>query len=322
LILYHPGLKNKSLKIKNTVQLVDVMPSLIDMLKLHGETKQIQGTSFFPLLAEGGASKPAYSESLAATEHFGAVPLRSVQNDRYKFIQTARSELYDLQHDPAESKNLMGSQPDEARAMEQELNRIVRTYSRSPAVDAERISSDAQEQLSALGYVSGGSSRNPEIHKDRDPKDFLEMWKKLNILAAIASQENDAEMRTLITEFRRSGVVPTLVSLMDAQLLIRQKRFKEAETIIKEAIREDDRNLQALTLSGEVCERTGKPDEAAVFYRRVVEIEKSPAALETFIEQMNRLKKPDEVKSLVEWMKRSGKWSSAFDDVLKKSERR
>ena len=44
-------------------------------------------------------------------------PLRALRDERYKLIDAPRPELYDLQSDPGESRNLYASEPQRARAL-------------------------------------------------------------------------------------------------------------------------------------------------------------------------------------------------------------
>ncbi|MEZ5313705.1 MAG: sulfatase [Thermoanaerobaculia bacterium] len=69
-----------------------------------------QGRSLVPLLAGGsdpeGSLPRAYGESFLPRLHYGWSELRSLRRDRWHFIEAPHAELYDVEADPRESRNL------------------------------------------------------------------------------------------------------------------------------------------------------------------------------------------------------------------------
>ena len=112
LIIAGPGI-NKNEKIMDTpVELIDIYPTLMDILEI--ETPEfVSGKSFFPLLKNSKAKV----RSSALTElrvNMGVGPKvqgYSIRTDRYRFTQwgedgTLGFELYDHKYDKEELKNL------------------------------------------------------------------------------------------------------------------------------------------------------------------------------------------------------------------------
>ena len=64
-----------------------------------------------------------YAENLYPNLRFGWSTLRALRSGRFKVIDTARPELYDLEHDPGERQNLFESRRDVAEPMLQRLQR-------------------------------------------------------------------------------------------------------------------------------------------------------------------------------------------------------
>jgi tetratricopeptide (TPR) repeat protein len=106
------------------------------------------------LLAASGRTPDLYSE----TEYprvAGWAPLQALTDGRWKTIRAgATTEMYDLQNDPAEARDVSSAQSGIASAMTRTIDRIAS----SGTAAAERVvSHDAEERLRSLGYVSSSS---------------------------------------------------------------------------------------------------------------------------------------------------------------------
>lgn len=144
LIIVHPGLERRGVRIKSQVQMIDVFPTVLDFLGVRDEVPR-DGRSLVPLI-EGrekeGARPFAYAECLLGESEkegienrvvmvrttawklignfFKMDPDRSrpwpatVQMHNYAIISLPREsgfELYDLREDPKEKRNLAGRGP-------------------------------------------------------------------------------------------------------------------------------------------------------------------------------------------------------------------
>ncbi len=142
-----PGMKGK--RIKGLVQLIDIMPSLLDMVGIPlGE--QIQGKSLFPLI-NGTTSVNDYvfagsqynTKGPQANPHFTSESVNeSIRDAKWKLIheiiyhdesqektvkeasaasQEEKFELYNLQDDPNEFVNLVEKYPDIVKELKEKL---------------------------------------------------------------------------------------------------------------------------------------------------------------------------------------------------------
>ena len=108
LIIRTPGMPPR--RVGSLVRLVDVMPTVLDLLGLPGTPTD--GVSLMNLMAGGSRELDAYAES-EYPRRFGWSPLRSVRDSRFKLIDAPRPELYDLQLDPFEERNVYAERRDD-----------------------------------------------------------------------------------------------------------------------------------------------------------------------------------------------------------------
>jgi arylsulfatase A-like enzyme len=110
--------------IKDQVSSIDVMPTVLDLLdvKISDKLKkQLRGASLVPALKGKTVAKDVYSE----TDYRQYTYKRSIiTKDGWKFIYTLEDksrELYNLNTDPGETKNLVDVEPRRAYELEQKL---------------------------------------------------------------------------------------------------------------------------------------------------------------------------------------------------------
>ena len=117
-------------------------------------------------LTRSTEARALYAETLAPRLEFGWSDLRAWRDGRYKLVRAPRPELYDVEADPGETRDLAASDPGRVAAMTAALGEALermgeRTSARAP-------DPDAAERLRALGYAQGpggaGSGADP---KDR-----------------------------------------------------------------------------------------------------------------------------------------------------------
>jgi arylsulfatase A-like enzyme len=181
LIMRGPGVVPR--RVSAPVRLVDVMPTVLDMFGVG--TPPMDGLSLTRLLAgaEEGSLREVYAESLYP-QRFGWASLRSLRADRYKVIDAPRPELFDLESDPYEQRNLFESKPSVAAGMLTRLRSFDSEWGRTvdAAPDVDRAFA---ERLASLGYVSGTSGRVASVSDGQtDPKDRIAAFNHLTRLQA------------------------------------------------------------------------------------------------------------------------------------------
>src|SRR4029077_15169095 len=107
-------------------------------------------------LAAGHRAAPvtSYFEALSSSLNRGWAPLTGLARDRLKLIDLPIPELYDLDADPHEMRNLAAAQ---APAMETIRAQLARIREGDHGVARAEESAETREQLRSLGYASAAA---------------------------------------------------------------------------------------------------------------------------------------------------------------------
>lgn len=186
LIVKMPGAADAHL-VSVPVQHVDLVPTVLDLVRAP-LPQRLRGRSLRPLL-EGRAdgSPPAqgiYAEALYGRVHFGWADLHSLTDDRYRFIDAPRAELYDLERDPGERSNLAASRRNTLTAMAGAADRL---RAGANVDEPRRVSAADLETLAPLGYGVPPARASGVDEPGADPKDMvplLEAYRRASVHAA------------------------------------------------------------------------------------------------------------------------------------------
>jgi arylsulfatase A-like enzyme len=169
LIIKLPGQPYAGTRVSAQVRMIDIMPTVLDVLGIKSRTAEIQGTSLRPLWENTGERGNRIAVSEALNRPYEA---KSVRTGRHKYIVTIDDvtvalhgrghipakwrgeELYDLHGDPGERRNLLdGSQSEEIGSMVNALQRRLREHVRvgGPPAEQVRLDTETVENLKALG---------------------------------------------------------------------------------------------------------------------------------------------------------------------------
>jgi arylsulfatase A-like enzyme/predicted Zn-dependent protease len=253
---------------KGTVVLADVMPTVLEMAGIPVPDR-VQGRSLVPSFFRPGAAadRLAYAETFYPRYHFGWSDLRSVQDGRYKLILAPVPELYDLEKDPAESKNLVYLE----KALFKDLSARAEAFMAEAGqnaleIDVSKVDEETREKLAALGYV--GSFMNPAAlvgKKLADPKDKISVFNRLTKAREAglggSPEEGIREIQSIIAEDP---------SISDAHfalgnIFFKTRRFKEAlEAFQKSLDLKPDDSFAVINIANSL-QALGRAEEAERF---------------------------------------------------------
>lgn len=172
LIFKLPGVVPKGVRRKTLVELIDVAPTILDILGLEAPCA-FQGRSLYPLF-EGRAlpARPAFAEydttmlSIRTDRHYYVYNPRGIQPPwiNHEFLRGRTGvqhldykvdELYDVVADPKEASNIAAANPDVVRALQAKLTEWQRKYEwvlGEPSNAA--VLAELAEKMNALNYLT------------------------------------------------------------------------------------------------------------------------------------------------------------------------
>jgi arylsulfatase A-like enzyme len=174
LIIRTPGISSG--RVGAVVRLTDVMPTVLDLLGVPAP--DMEGVSLVDLLngRRNTLDLEAYSES-EYPRRLGCGPLRALRDGRFKLIDGPRPELYDLERDPFEQRNIYDERRETAAAMMRRLQSLGRGGTAAGAqlsAGPTLIPGPLTEALAALGYVGSRATRTPATSEPLpDAKDCI-----------------------------------------------------------------------------------------------------------------------------------------------------
>jgi len=193
LIVYAPALAAPRV-VGTDAMHVDVLPTVLDAAGI-AVPDGVRGRSLLHVVDGRGEARVAgYFESLSPALNRGWAPLRGMVRAGRKYIDLPIPELYDLDADPEETRNLVATQPREARELRDQLSQIA-----SDASAAARIneSSDARARLESLGYVSGTVAPRSRYTENDDPKRLIAVDARLQEATRLYTSGDRAQARAI-----------------------------------------------------------------------------------------------------------------------------
>ena len=265
LIVKQAGGTGAGRRLRDVVQHVDVVPTILDLAKapIPG---YLHGRSLKPLLeGTGGIPEQAvYSEALYGRYHFGWSELTALTETRYRYIRAPEEELYDLDRDPRERQNIAD---DPARsqmhdALRGALDRLVG----GAAIEApSAVSLEDRERLQALGYAGALTDMTKASSETLpDPKDKRQM----------------------------------LETYREAVQLAADRKWSQAVSLLQRILREDPGMLNVWEQLGTLALRLERYDQAVDAYKHIIELKESePRAYIGAATALLKLRRLDEARA-------------------------
>ncbi|MCP3986993.1 MAG: sulfatase-like hydrolase/transferase, partial [bacterium] len=301
LLMQGPGLPQGRV-VKELVRLIDVAPTVLALSNAES-LPGAAGHSLLPLVE--GVPEPnriAYLETLGTQLDMGWSPLFGIRTERHKYIRAPRPELYDLLHDPSETRNLAA----DAEGLTQEFDAILETRlaDARPARPNLTPSDQKKAQLESLGYVLSTEPASSEalgVTGGIDPKDEMGSLTALGNAYGLIDEKRPKEALAILEDAGdgfavRLARITAALAAGDSSLterearaaidstpdsakghsylgmaLERQERLTEAEEAHQEAVRIAPGLCESLLGLGRIAEARGRTTEAGEFYARAWE---------------------------------------------------
>ncbi len=316
LIFYNLRVFPRSYVIESPARLIDVAPTILEIIGLKDEVAGMQGQSLSAQLrGKSRQDLDCLVETFYPRENFGWSELVGLISGSWKFIQAPRPELYDLKNDPEERKNIYNFSANKtgelAAKLERELLRLS-TYRKASGEPAKARTTDL-EKLRSLGYLNFAPAKPGSAFPD--PKEKIDLLRLIQQAQAYELEERYPEAervyRRILEDIPDSPA--GYVNLAIAQA--RQNKFDQAiETLgqgiaripdseillvrlghtylvtgkSQEALKTMDKvlalnpqNVDALTVCAGILDATGRKEEARSYYERALAIEPESRHLRT-----------------------------------------
>lgn len=255
LVLKLPGGELGGTSASAPAQLVDVMPTFLELLGLE-RPETLRGSSLLALLADDPPTRSVFGETHFPRVQFGWSELSSVIQYPYHLIQGPDPELYDLEADPEEQNNILR----EERRAYASLRDALETYDGSYQPPTENESPEVRAQLASLGYLGGGAAETDGPLAD--PKSKLHVLNDLGRARQAAKKRNFAEAARIYRSIVEEEPEVLLAWEYLGNALLRQGRIREALEAYREHMRLSGGSpLAAMNVAG-VLLRMGRLEEA------------------------------------------------------------
>ncbi len=167
LIIHYPQQFPAGLKVEALVQSVDLLPTLTEIISAETDPvlARVQGRSLLPAALQTASREFAVTEYLAPQLHSFrregvefdpkfSRQLRAIRTRQHKYIWASdgEDELYDLEADPGERRNVIDAERETAVTLANKLQRWVNQHTLQ-AEEETHIDEAVISRLEALGYI-------------------------------------------------------------------------------------------------------------------------------------------------------------------------
>jgi len=284
---------------------VDIFPSVLDALGLP----RPQGLPGGSVIAElqgrtsGSDATRTYFEAMTPMLTRGWAPLMGVIEGRTKYIDLPVQEVYDLEADPGEQRNLATASASGTRALE----RALAAFGAGLPGAQQDENAEARARLESLGYIGSSAPRKASFTEADDPKKLIvldqlmlqgiEHYSRGRIDQAIAVYRDVVTRRPdMAVAYRRlayfqweqgdpAGAIATLrearanagpdleTEVRLATYLTEAGSLPEGIAMLERARSADPASTAALNALGIAYARAGRTAEALAAFTRILEIE-------------------------------------------------
>jgi arylsulfatase A-like enzyme/Tfp pilus assembly protein PilF len=287
LIFFWEGNIPRGKRVKVPVRLIDIMPTVLDLLDVP-LTTTIDGKSFSSLILgkEGKQynprGEPSYAESYYARIILNWSELRGLREGNWKYIDAPKPELYNLTSDPKELRNLYQAKKKIALSLKAELERIASGEKAALAKAEQTPDPKLLAKLESLGYLGTVHPKASESEAGNrpDPKDKIDFWNKIynsfNLMQMKQTAKAIKGFKQLLSEEPENFMVIENLGKCYYQSREYDKAlqlFQQASKIRKKLFgKENPDNAKNYNYIGAIYKIKGQYDKALEFHQRALEV--------------------------------------------------
>lgn len=354
LIFYNPTIFPKGKAIHRRVQLIDVMPTLLELFNWKMPAL-MQGTSLLSFINAENTDKPdslIYFESMHGKDFMNWAPLTGIIWDNFKYISLPRAELYDLIQDPQEKNNLyLQKRNTVVKNMDEKLRKYLLSQSGAGSSTRAQLTPTDKKRLESLGYITTTSSSNTTT-AIMDPKEGIIFFNKINDAKHKISRGEVNEAETLLKqlmidkpELKMTHLYDTLLMLFKskkdqvqvekclqeaitafpdlndykiqlAKCYAETGREAAAEKLCKEMLRGNSLDAQALVLLGSLMNKKGNPQEALTTLDHALKMEPSNIQYQIeYAETLLAAKRVPECTTIIDQIMKNNDFLNAVESL-------
>lgn len=301
-------------RVAQNVSIADLFPTVLQVLQIPGSVAPgMQGRGLLSLILGKAADwrNEIYAESYYPRLQFGWSELRALITAQGKFILAPQPELYQLDADFEERRNLAMERQSVSNQMQIALRTALGRWSSKGSVSRPKpqMDSETAEKLRSLGYVgySMGDLSSDDYKTRSDPKGQIQLYNRITALLERSSKGEFSDVIPHYEEIINQQPQLKLVHYKLGQAYFQTGRYEEAVSAyskavflgedsalasydlalaymklgraeaaiagFRRAIEKDPRHFRALTNLGVLLKNRGHLDEAVVVLRQALQVQ-------------------------------------------------
>jgi len=247
--------KSAGTKIDNRVGLVDVLPTILQAVKIP-VPPEVQGESLLGMLLpkpapaentgasavqDASADRPAYAETDYPRNTYGWSPLRALRTGKYLYIKAPRQELYDQSTDPKAEHDLSSASTAVTSTLAGQLDGFRQKTSSSREAPKSTVDPEAQAKLAALGYVATDSNASKVSAaggkvQGADPKDKIEIGNLIHRTYVLIEDQRYQEAVPVLRQLIAKEPDTPLAYAQLGQCFVSLKEYPQAVPVLRKAV--------------------------------------------------------------------------------------
>jgi arylsulfatase A-like enzyme/Flp pilus assembly protein TadD len=227
-------------RVESRVELVDVMPTLLDAVGIKAPAT-MQGETLLGLIQTDEAAmgvwrdRPAYAQADYPRLTYEWSALQSWRTGKYLYVQAPHRELYDQTTDTKAEHNLAASSPAVADTLSAKMASF--REKTSSHRESTKVAADpaAEQKLAALGYVAPSVHSSTSSDQGPDPKDRVESLHLIEKLPTVLEDGRFADALPIVLELIVKEPNMSQLYLKLAGCYMALKQYEKAIPILRKA---------------------------------------------------------------------------------------